>query len=643
MSDQEIPHVDIEDVTEGRLYKANGRAAGPFSSDQESLLELDLRIAETLNVPPKAILAARLRLRTFRDSGESEPAIAEMHGEQFDENIEPYRIARAVLAEKRMITLSDTSDMYDYNPKTGSYRAGAEVRIAKVLEHTFRRLEIEKILKINVLREVLEHIKRRTYIDRIELDKDPFLLNVQNGVLDLRTSTLIPHDPNYLSTVQLQVIYDKEADCPATRRFLREALYEEDVPALQELLGYLLWRDYPAAKAWMLVGTGGNGKSTFIALLKTLLGMENVSSRGLVDLERNRFATAELYGKFANLYADLEDVALKTTGKFKMLTGRDPVTAEFKYRNGFPFVNFAKLVFSCNKIPEAVDDTDAFFRRWVIISFPNQFLGDREDRNLLAKLTTSEELSGLLNFALDGLKRLQANGWHFSNTKTTEEVRLEYIRKSSPVKAFLMDCCKQDVEGLVAKSDLFSKFSEYCHLHKLPVLSSDSFFKKLPEVNPNLDKFYGTIPNSPLKADGKPKRIHCVKGLVMLPEEEWGKGERDGEDEDEDNTGESPAHVARPAPAGTLDAHLDPGDPHSVQPVQGVQGSTHCNVTEPDPLGTQEGREAAAGYLSQWCKGLPLHACPQELVSAGYTKNVALAERFVKEIAERGLLGERPR
>jgi P4 family phage/plasmid primase-like protien len=440
--------------------------------------------------------------------------------------------------------------------------------------------------------------------------------------------------------VQLEVVYDPTTTCPNIMKFLREVLYEEDIPAIQELLGYLLWRDYPAAKAWMLVGTGGNGKSTFIALVKALLGLENVSSRGLVDLERNRFATAELYGKLANLYADLEDVALKTTGRFKMLTGRDPVTAEFKYRIGFPFVNYAKLIFSCNKIPEAVDDTDAFFRRWIIISFPNQFLGHREDRNLLAKLTTPEELSGLLNFALEGLKRLQTNGWHFSNAKTTDDVRLEYIRKSSPVKAFLMDCCKPDMEGLVPKSELFSKFSEYCHLHKLPVLSSDAFFKKLPEVNPNLGRLYGVIPNGPVRIDGKPKRVHCIKGLILLPKEEWGNGERDEGDEGENNSEESPAHVAHPAPAGILDGHLTPADPQSVQRVQGVQGPGHCNVTEPELLGTQEGREAALGYLNTWCKELDLNLCAQELVSAGYTRSLAMAASFVKELAEHSLLGD---
>jgi len=638
VSAQAFPRVEIEDVAAGRIYRANGRSAGPFLPGQEADPGLDSIIAEKLHVPLKAILAARLHLHTFTAESEDIPPIVETHGEYFDEKTPPHVIARAVLAEKTILTMSEDDEMLDYDQETGLFRSGAEVRIKKRLELTFRRLEIEKALRSNVLREALEHVKRRTYIDRNQLNMDPFLLNVKNGMLDLRAFSLLPHDSAYRSTVQLQLTYDPEATCPNIIRFLHEVLYEGDIPAVQELLGYVLWCDYPAAKAWMLVGTGGNGKSTFISLIKAMLGLENVTSRGLVDLERNRFATADLYGKFANLYADLEDVALRTTGKFKMLTGRDPVTAEFKHKNGFPFLNFAKLIFSCNKIPESVDDTDAFFRRWEIISFPNQFVGEREDRDLPAKLTMPEELSGLLNFALEGLKRLQANGWQFSNTKTTDEVRVEYTRKSSPVQAFLMDCCKPDSEGRVAKSEVFSKFSEYCHLHKLPVLCSDGFFKKLPEVNPKLDKFYGIIPNSPLNVDGKPKRVHAIKGLVLLPETEWGKGEKDECDDVGENSEGSPAHVAHSAPTGTLDAHLAPAETASVQPVQGVQGSNRYYLPESDSLGTQEGREAALGYLTQWCKDFPSSLCAQELLEAGYTRNRQLAERFVQELAERGIL-----
>ena len=627
MSDPDFPPVAIDELPEGRMYRANGKTCGPFTLEQENQEpQLDTRISAELGVPVMAVVAARMQLPTHRFDSENAPPIIEIPVQQFSEKTEAYMIVRAVLAERNIVTMSDNGEMFDFEPKKGLFVTGAETRIAKQLELTFRRLTSEKVLTISVMREIQEHLKRRTYTRREELNKDPFLLNLQNGMLELTRGSLLPHDAKYLSTVQLPVKYDPAAKCPQILKFFSEVLYEQDLAAIQELCGYVLWRDYPAAKAWMLVGTGSNGKSTYISLLRKLVGIENVSSRGLVDIERNHFATADLFGKLANLYADLEDVALRTTGKFKMLTGRDPVTAEYKYRNSFPFINTAKMVFSCNKIPESVDDTDAFFRRWIILTFPNQFQGDKEDRKLLDRLTTPEELSGFLNFALEGLKRLQANGWHFSNPRTTEEIRREYIRKSSPVQAFLMDCTRLEVEGIVAKAQLYSNFSEYCHEHQLPVPSQDSFFKKLPEINPHLGKFYGAPPNGPVTTEGKPKRVHCVKGLVVLPREEWGNGEREDEDSQQTYNSESPAHPAHPAPENvTLD-----------RLVQGVQGSQETS-TELDPLGKQEVREAAAQFLITFCKDSVDPA--GELLNAGYTKKLELAKRFVQELIDAGKLG----
>jgi putative DNA primase/helicase len=268
------------------------------------------------------------------------------------------------------------------------------------------------------------------------------------------------------------------------------------------------------------VGDGQNGKSTLINLLKALLGIENISSRGLQELELNRFAKASLYGKLANLHADLPDQALRSVGTFKILTGRDPITGEHKFQNGFTFVNYAKLVFSCNKIPEVFEDTTAFFRRLIILTFPNFFPPDKADQNLLSKLTTSEELSGFLNWAIEGLKRLQARGWNFSYSKSTAEVREEYIRKSSPIRAFLLDCTEVQSDGFVSKKDLYVAFTEYCRLKKLPAVTDQTFFKNLPqfasvtEARPEIDR----------------KQVRGYYGLRLRPKEEWGQAKLNGDE-----------------------------------------------------------------------------------------------------------------
>ena len=166
----------------------------------------------------------------------------------------------------------------------------------------------------------------------------------------------------------------------------------------------------------------------------------------------------------ANLHADLSDSAVKMTGKLKMLTGGDLIPAEFKFGTPFTFVNHAKLIFSANKPPEIMEDTSGIWRHVRLIVFPYKFSGQGADKKLFKKLTTPEELSGLLNWALEGLERLRANGWNFSNTRGETEVREEYLRRSSPVQSFLMDCTEAKSDAFESKKELYAAFAEYCRV-----------------------------------------------------------------------------------------------------------------------------------------------------------------------------------
>ena len=144
---------------------------------------------------------------------------------------------------------------------------------------------------------------------------------------------------------------------------------------LQEIIGYCLYKGYPIQKAIMLVGSGSNGKSVFIQLLQHFLGVYHCASNSLQKLAVNRFSLSSLHGKLANLFADLSSSSLSDTSIFKMLTGGDLIQAEKKFKDEFSFTNYAKLIFSANAIPKSPDDSDAFFRRWIIIVFPFKFTG----------------------------------------------------------------------------------------------------------------------------------------------------------------------------------------------------------------------------------------------------------------------------
>jgi len=384
----------------------------------------------------------------------------------------PKLLAEELMREYRFITMKDTDVIYVFND--GFYQPFGEILIKAEC-----RKRLGKEYRKNRAAEVVDFIRASTYTDRRE--EPAHLIPLANGVLNLKTLELQPYSSELMFFNKLPVKYDPAADCPHIKNFLLEiAASEEDVKILLEVIGFCLYREYFIAKALMLVGGGSNGKSTFLNLVKAFLGKENVSSRSLQDLEENRFAKADLHHKLANIYADLPDKALFRTGTFKMLTGRDLITAERKFQHSFTFENYAKLLFSANKVPEAFDDSDAFFRRWLIVVFPNQFINDKADPYILQKLTTPEELSGLLNLVLPVLKKLLEKG-QFSVSKTTEEIREDYIRKSSPIAAFVMDCLEVDSEAFIVKKDLFNAFAEYCRIRNLPSVTQDTFFKNLPK------------------------------------------------------------------------------------------------------------------------------------------------------------------
>lgn len=422
------------------------------------------------------------------------------------------KVAETLLRENHFATLNGTEEVLIY--RDGVYSEGGETYIKRLVQRNLQPSEVTRQL----VSEIIGQVQRSTYVKHADFFTESPYLVVQNGLLNTETGKLEPHTPDFYSLSRLPVMFVPGQDCPAFKKFLSEVLYLEDTPVVQEWLGYCLHRGYPAQVAILFVGEGNNGKSTLIQVIQLLLGKDNVSAVSLQELEANRFAKADLFGKLANLYADLPDSALKSVGTFKMLTGGDPIRGERKFHDSFLFVNGAKLTFSCNVVPEVYEDTTAFFRRWIIVQFPNTFDGEKADKGLLKKLTTPEELSGILNFTLEGLARLKANGWRFSNSRATEEVRQDYIRRSSPIRAFLMDAVTMKPTGVVSKRDLFAAFVRYCTKMKLAIVTDQTFFRNLP-------MYFAKNPLQESREDpeGSGKRVPCYRGIHLRKEEDWGQ------------------------------------------------------------------------------------------------------------------------
>jgi len=360
-------------------------------------------------------------------------------------------------------------------------------------------------LKPRHLTETIRITKVYTYCKQEDFTEDPGSIPLQNGEYDFTLRTLIPFTPHHNHRNKLPIKYEPNTDCPTIKKFINEVAPGDEV-TIQELFGYLLVKGYPIQKCFILQGSGANGKSTLLRLMEAFIGKENVSSVSLYDLVTKTFSKAELYNKLANITPDIGADELKRTGIFKALTGGDTITAERKNQHPFQFTNYAKMIFSCNQLPTSPDNSDAFFRRFMIFQFKQIFDDTRADRSLLDKLNTADELSGLFNHALEGYWRLMER-MNFTESKSTLETKTLYLQMSDPLNSFLRDMAEEDPQAVTTKDELYRYYSEYCINKGFVSQSYVRFFMALK------GRVYLQDAQETRIVDGRKKDIRVLKGI----------------------------------------------------------------------------------------------------------------------------------
>lgn len=367
------------------------------------------------------------------------------------------------------------NDMKIYNSTVGTWNS-ADFIIPLLLStvYNFKKAGILEIIYR------LEYLSQANRTDFDAVRKK--YIGLKNGTWDIAGWCFVPHSPSHHLITTLPVIYDASAECPKVLKFFSEIVAHEDVPLLAEWAGYCLIDSHFIHKALMLRGDGSNGKSVFIQLITAMLGENNIASIPLQTFANNRFAGAEIYGKKANLSADISDSALKDASMFKILVSGDTVSVERKFKDPFAFANTCKLIFSANTIPRTADITGGFFRRWCIISFPNLFEGANCDLLLIDKLKAPSELSGFLNIALGALKNLIETE-HFSNPQGTDAIKLEYMGHSDSISAFCQLAVVEDEHAeSLPTSRWYMYYSAFCQMRRIRPAYRDVFCKKLPTL-----------------------------------------------------------------------------------------------------------------------------------------------------------------
>lgn len=368
------------------------------------------------------------------------------------------KLAKRLMNENHFKTMRDNKDLYWYNG-TGKYIPDQQWRIEEFCQINYAKIKTHEV------QEVINMIKRYTLVDRQDFDKNTDEINLGDCILNIHTGKTREHSREELFLSQIMIPYDPKAQCPKIVKFLHEALKStNDYITAIELFGYCLYKTARYEKAVLCAGDGDNGKGTFLKIFERFVGLENASHVSLQDMNSDKFSIADLYGKSVNTFADLPADKLKSTGNFKMLTSGDMIRAQRKHGQPFYFANYAVLMFSANQIPQSDDQTYAFFKRWILLPFEHTFTGPDSNKNLIAELTTKTELSGLLNLALIGLRKLIKDN-AFLHVDDIETVQRDYL-KDNPIEAFISERCELVTGGEVICRDLYFEYIEFYKKNK---------------------------------------------------------------------------------------------------------------------------------------------------------------------------------
>lgn len=350
------------------------------------------------------------------------------------------------------------------------------------------------------VRDILFEILKERPLLRSSICQSVNFIPLNNGIYEISTRKFIPWEDNkkrvFIKKHTL-INYKWSRKCLAFARLLDQIMLEEDIPVFQEMLGYLFYKRYIFQKVFIFTGIGSNGKSVLLNIISHLLGDGFVSHLSLTNINDSHLI-GDLYMKLANINSELPEERLVDNNSFKALTGNDRVTANPKHRDPFPFVNYAKFIFACNDLPK-VKDAYSYFRRIVVFPFNNTFWekqdydklkeqGDLKNTDFLQDpfvadkiLKSKEEISGIFNWAMEGLDRLLRNG-RFTYQKTVEETRDLYYRIHDGITLFTKTCLSLGEYDFISKDDMYVIYCKYCDKMRIPKESKEKVGRALKKL-----------------------------------------------------------------------------------------------------------------------------------------------------------------
>ena len=400
------------------------------------------------------------------------------------------KFARYLLQADNIVKLNGRLYIY----RDGIYECGDEYIESAMIEHIPNLSQSKR-------KEVLAYLN--LLVSKESAIADANLVAFNNGVLDIVNDTFSEFSPEYIITNKIPHNYNPNAKSELLDRVMRKLACNDDtvLKLLYQSIGYCFYRRNELRKSFFLLGEKRNGKSTFLDMVGNLLGEENTANLDLCEIG-DRFRTAELNGKLANIGDDINDEWVSNTAIFKKVVSGDVITVERKGKDPFKLRSFAKFFFSANSLPRLGrgKDSKAVLDRLVIIPFDAKFSKDDDDYDpfIKYKLRDDSVIEALIAKAIPALREVLADQEFACSEKVT--INLEEFEKSNnPILEFFDELDEVDYLNEPIKV-VYQKYTTFCLSNNLQAISAIEFQKQMK-------KQYGLIIKT-IEIDKKRVRVY---------------------------------------------------------------------------------------------------------------------------------------
>ena len=419
---------------------------------------------ESIKIINEFLFADPLDEKELESTVLREDILSRQVDEKQDKSCYEEKLAKRIIQEKQLITCNE--DCYVFNGRC--YAPIKDIDVERIIHN-----EYNIGMKQKDRRECLQFIKLKSYVSTKELNADWNQITFKNGILNISSLLLSAHTPKIYNTVYIDYNYIANAVySPAIDNFFNTLAGDDDdlKTLLYEIVGCCLVRKNLFSKFFLCCGQGQTGKSSYLRLIKNLVGKQNASFLSINDLEE-KFGPIDLYNKLVNLGDDVP-YYLKETATLKKLVTGEEFLADQKYKQPINFENFATLIFTTNKLPDVGDKSTGFYRRLMIIELNNKIA--KPDMFFFDRLTDAD-YEYLLSKAITAVTAAIKRG-KLTDYDGLEEKMEKYRREQSATLSFLSDM-NYDKDSLMKKPCMvvYKEFEQYCHDVGLKVCKKVNF------------------------------------------------------------------------------------------------------------------------------------------------------------------------